>query len=325
MIFYKLDVQALFKAFSALNPLCFLIIIPVYCSVFIFRGLRWKILLPEAKSCSMPSLLDYMFLGYFINCIFPARAGDFYRSYLIGKERNINKVKVFASIFIERIFDGSIVLLFLIYAIVSFFREQWVYKLAISVGIFFWGGFIALMLLAKLGHPYQLFEKIENIAEKLPECFKKPIINGLNQINKHMQSFVDGLSVFHSLSDLLIAFGLTVIIWIVEITVIYTVIRGYGINAGYMSALFTLTLAVFGAMIPVTSTFLGPYQYAFIVGLGVFGIAKEQALAISLTTQFAIFALISVGCFISLVKKKMSIFNIKQEISSQDKELISNE
>ncbi|MFA6988564.1 MAG: lysylphosphatidylglycerol synthase transmembrane domain-containing protein [Candidatus Gastranaerophilaceae bacterium] len=324
LIFYKLDFHALLKAFSSLNPACFLVFLPIYFSTFIFRGFRWKFLLPEIKKSSMTSVLDYMFIGYFLNTILPARAGDFYRSYLIGKDYDVKKVKVFASVFLERIFDGSIVLLFLLYSIISFFREPWVYNLAIGVGLFFWGGFIVLLILAKFGHPEKLFRKTELFFQKLPVFLQNHLLFGLNQTEKHLKSFEEGLSIFHSFSDILVSFIFTAITWFIEITLIYIVIRSYGLNIGYMAAVFTLSLTVFSAMIPVSSTFFGPYQYAFIIGLAVFGISKEQALAISLTTQFAVFILIALGGAVALMKKHTNIFNIKKEISSH-KELISEE
>jgi glycosyltransferase 2 family protein len=325
LIFYKLDFHALLKEFSVLNPACFLAIIPIYFFTFIFRGLRWKVLLPEIKNSSMSYLLDYMFIGYFINSILPARAGDFYRSYIVGKDYDVKKVKVFASVLLERIFDGSTVLLFLLYSIISFFREPWIFNLAIGVGIFFWGGFLALLFLAKLKYPDSFFAKVGLVLQKLPAFLQKPLLFLLNQLEKHLKSFKDGLSVFHSFSDILMSFIFTTIIWLIEMVVIYIVIRSYGHNPGYMSAVFTLCLAVFSAMIPVTTSFFGPYQYAFILGLASFGISKEQALAVSLTTQFAIFSLISIGGLIALAKKHTNISLVKQEISSQQEELISKE
>lgn len=323
LIFNNLDIKQTLEAFKGLDPIILALIVPVYLLVFVLRAFRWKVILPEVNCCKFSTLMEYLFIGYTLNCFLPARAGDFYRSHLIGEKCCVKKVKAFAGIFIERIFDGSIVFLILLYSIISFFKEPWVYKLAIFVGCFFWGGFLLLMLLAKKGHPEKFFLRVNSFLKEKQFPFKEQTKIILSFLDKHLKSFIEGLDIFHSNKALFKIAFLTSGIWFLESFIIFIVAHSFGHPINLLSAMFTESLAVFGAMIPVATTFLGPYQYAFIVGLGTFNLTKEIALAISVACQTCLISTVTICGTISLLKNQINLSSIKQKISSNDEELIS--
>ena len=54
---------------------------------------------------------------------------------------------------------------------------------------------------------------------------------------------------------------------------------------GFAASLFVISLISFSTMIPSASSFIGPYQYAYILALGIFGIDKSTTLGISTIHQ----------------------------------------
>jgi uncharacterized membrane protein YbhN (UPF0104 family) len=64
-------------------------------------------------------------------------------------------------------------------------------------------------------------------------------------------------------------------------------------------------------MIPSTSVFLGPYQYAYILALGIFHIDKSTALAVSTVHQAILMLMLTIIGGYYLLKFNISVKEIK--------------
>ena len=80
---------------------------------------------------------------------------------------------------------------------------------------------------------------------------------------------------------------------------------------GFAASLFVISLISFSTMIPSTSVFLGPYQYAYILALGIFGVQKSTTLAISTVHQgILVLILVAIGGYY-LLKFNISVKDIE--------------
>jgi uncharacterized protein (TIRG00374 family) len=83
----------------------------VYLGAFLFRGLRWRLLLRHAAlghEVHLPSLrglTEMIFLSWFVNCIVPAKLGDGYRAYLLGKHTGADMGRTLGTVVGERMAD----------------------------------------------------------------------------------------------------------------------------------------------------------------------------------------------------------------------------
>ena len=82
----------------------FLAALILICSVVI-RAQRWQWLINVNHSPSIFSLFKLEMIGYFANNIFPLRAGEFYRAFLLNKKFDIKISYCLGTIALERIFD----------------------------------------------------------------------------------------------------------------------------------------------------------------------------------------------------------------------------
>jgi glycosyltransferase 2 family protein len=73
------------------------------------RAIRWRALLPDfpltTRRCFGP-----LMIGFMMNALFPARAGEFARSVVLGRKEKIPFTSVLGSVLLERIFDGVVLL-----------------------------------------------------------------------------------------------------------------------------------------------------------------------------------------------------------------------
>ena len=107
---------------------------------------------------------------------------------------------------------------------------------------------------------------------------------------------------------------MSMVIWGLEVYVAYLILSSFNLGLGFAAALFVISLISFSTMIPSTSVFLGPYQYAYILALGIFGVDKSITLAISTIHQALLIVILTIiGVFYLLV------FNIEMKNKEVEK------
>ena len=111
------------------------------------RTWRWHYMLRPIKSIPQKRLFPLVCIGYFGNNIYPFRAGELIRSYALKKGEGVPFMSSLATVFIERIFDGLVMLLFVflalpfVPAIPQFYRNLVTILTLILVGatvVFMW-------------------------------------------------------------------------------------------------------------------------------------------------------------------------------------------
>ena len=69
-------------------------------------------------------------------------------------------------------------------------------------------------------------------------------------------------------------------------------------------------------MIPSASVFVGPYQYAYILALGIFGVSKSVSLAVATVHQGIMMIILAILGGIFLLKFNISV---KDAVTEQNK------
>lgn len=316
LIFHKIDWVKLIQTFKLFDLKNLWIIIPLYISTLYLRGVRWKSLLLRNPKYSSYNLGVVFTIGSMLNIFLPARAGDVYRAYYLGATKQDKKMKIFGSIILERTLDGICVFLILLSAILLYCHQVWILNLAYMIGALFIGSFIAFYLIFKFNKVDFICEKLIVIISKLPEFISKPLKKIINKVNIHTNSFMEGFEVLDSIKYSSQAFIMSIIIWLIECLVAFLIIYSFHLNLGFSAALFVISLISFSTMIPSTSVFLGPYQYAYILALGIYSVDKSTALAISTLHQGILMIILSAIGGFYLLKFNLSIKNDKDNNQS---------
>src|SRR5574344_2632258 len=316
LIFYKIDFVKLLQTFKLFNFKNLWLIIPFYVSTLYMRGIRWKSLLLDDEKYSSYHLGAVFTVGSMLNIFLPARAGDVYRAYYLGSVKNESKMKLFGSIILERTFDGICVFLMLLLAILLSFKQQWILNIAYMIGFIFVGSFVAFYLIFKFNKVDFVFEKLILLCNKLP--WKDFTIKSLEKLQGYTKSFIEGFESLNSLRYTTEAFVMSVIIWGIEVYVAYLIINSFNLVFGFTAAMFVLSLISFSTMLPSTSVFLGPYQYAYILALGIYGTDKSTTLAISTIHQGLLALMLSIIGVYYLLKFKFSLKECREQVEKDN-------
>lgn len=309
VIFYKIDWGKLIYTFKTFDLKNLLYITPLYVSTLYLRGVRWKSLLCGNKKYKTVDLAALFTVGSMLNIFLPARAGDVYRAYYLGIAKQEKKMMLFGNIILERTLDGICVFLILLTAVLMYCNQQWIMNLTYMIGAIFIGSFIGFYLIFKFNKVDFICEKLSNLCAKLPEKLSQPTLKLIENIKIHTHSFMEGFCVLDSPKHSLEAFVMSMLIWGIESYVAFLIINSFHLHLGFSAALFVISLISFSTMIPSTSVFLGPYQCAYILALGIYGIDKSTALAISTVHQSILILILTIIGGIYLIKFNLSLKN----------------
>ena len=278
-----------------------------------FRGLCYRQLISKTIKAPLKFLIPLCLTGTALNILLPARAGDIFRAYYTGKKYEANKVKLFGTIMLERIFDGLIILSMLFLGIFIYNKNPLAQKLCTGGVIIFFGSLIFAFLTVK-------FKKIDSVCnfllEKtrfLPDKIKTFFESCINFTNKTCNSFIDGFEILLYPKKLFIIILFSVGIWFFEALKYYVIIQGLNCEVSASIVLFIISFLALACMIPSTSIYIGPYQFAVISAFAIYNINKETALAASFIEQAAVTIITSIVATIFLLKNNISLKDIKKE------------
>lgn len=312
LVFYKIDWNELVKTFNDFDCKNMVLIVPFYLLTLYLRGIRWKALLLNNPKYSPLHLGEVFTVGSMLNIFLPARAGDVYRAYYLGEIKGEKKMKVFGSIILERTLDGISVFLLLLLAVLLYCKQAWILHLAYGIGALFLGSLIFFYVVFK-------FNKIDEICsflKKLTSGFNEKLLSAshkfIDNICSHVKSFMEGFEVLDNPLCWTIACVTSLVVWGIEAYVAYLIVDSFSLGLGFAAGLFVLSLISFSTMIPSTSVFLGPYQVAYIMALGIFGIEKSTALAVSTVHQGLLMIMLTVVGGFFLLKFNISMKEIKK-------------
>lgn len=266
-------------AFRGLNPLWVLPALGAYLLSFAFRTLRWRIMLRSVKPMSYRALFSYIVVGYMANNTLPARLGELVRAYVTGKREGLSRSGVFASILLERVFDGLTVVMILVGLLL--FCDQVGGELMRLVALggagLFLGGLAFLLLLAF--YPQFALGLTARLVRWLPGRAGVLLMHVVSR-------FMGGLNLLHRPADFLVAFMLSFGVWGAEVLVYWVYIQGFGFDLPFTAALLTLSVVNLAMLIPSSPAGIGVFQYAVQRSLMLFGVGGSAALSFSFAVHF---------------------------------------
>lgn len=259
-----------------------------YSFSMVVRIVRWQTLLQDIKAFSFRKVGTALLIGYAANNLLPARLGEIFRADFVGRRHQVSRSAIAASILLERVLDGLVVVSCLILGR-AFIPDQPVLLNTLSVTgmLTFCSIFLFLWL---LGRGYGM-----KWLTRFPPA-----------ITSRVQSFRKGLSVRRT-SSFSKAISLSLVIWLLEGLALWSVLRAVQVSLAWQQILTILGVTSLSTLIPSAPGYVGTYQYAYAFTLDLFGYEPAQGVAAATAFQVFLFGsvtLIGIGLYlyISLLK-----------------------
>lgn len=275
----------------------------VYILTYLVRAWRWKFILLPIKNCKIKNLFADLIIGFMANNILPLRIGEIVRAYINGENEKISKSSSFATIVVERVFDGIILFLILITIILLSPFPSWANTIAWTAAGIFLGILVIMYLLLIKERASEIF--LKKIFFFLPDKWKEKIISLFS-------SFVAGLKILKKRKEIIATIFLSIIVWLGEGLTLFLIAQAMQLNLSYVAACFTLTIISLGIILPSSPGFVGVYEFFGVLALGIYQIEKSPALSFIILLHFLQFAFIVSAGFIFLIKRNISIKELRQ-------------
>ncbi len=114
LFFWRTDLPELADALAEANYWWMLPAVGVWFVSAVLRSLRWHYLLRGLVSLRTATLYPIVIIGYMANNLLPLRTGELVRAYVLGERHKLSKVSALGTIAVERVFDGVVLVSFLL-------------------------------------------------------------------------------------------------------------------------------------------------------------------------------------------------------------------
>jgi uncharacterized protein (TIRG00374 family) len=255
------------------------------------RAWRWHYLLRPVKSIKTRIMFPITCIGYMGNNIYPARAGEVLRAVVLKRREGVPISASLATIVVERIFDGVVMLAFVFFnlarlaqmASVSVPVWKWtltIQELAIWGSVAFFGALLVFLLAAMFPHLTARFGQWF-IDRLLPARIRE-------QTSGIMHKFLDGLESLCSPFNILMVFFTSVIIWLLETVKYWFVMHSFPFQVNFFTLMLINGVVNLATTIPAAPGYLGTFDLPSIAILMANGIKQGLASAYTFVLHFAL-------------------------------------
>jgi hypothetical protein len=239
---------------------------------FWIRAWRWRYLLLPLKAIPLMPLFRSTVIGFMGNYLFPLRAGELIRAVAIGQSQQISNAGVLGSIVLERILDGMTlsILPFLVLAVLDL--PSWVMQVNLALLAIYMVA-LSIVMVSTIHRRTAIW--IKRFSGLLPGS----IAGRLASIAEH---FFHGMKGLNRAGALLPVLSLSLLCWLVHGMYYFLLFSALDLNLSIWAALVLQAVIGIGVMLPAGPGYVGNFEYSTVLGLALFGVAKEEAFAYSL-------------------------------------------
>jgi uncharacterized protein (TIRG00374 family) len=280
--------------------------------IFPLRARRWQALLaPTYGRIPFSPLWQSTAIGMMINNAIGGRLGEPARAFALTRlQPQVKFTAAFASLAVDRLFDGIVVLLLMLLATLDpAFQSD---KLVNGVPLASYLRGTAIFLGIILGGALFLLFAPETTARMTRAVFGAITPKYAPKIQGIVDGFVDGLRVLRKPALMAEVLIWTVIHWLCNALAFWIGFRALGIASPFSAALLLQGLIAIAVAAPSGPGFFGLFEGAAIIGLSFYGI--DRTLAISWGLGFHILSWIPIVVLgaMYLARMKLSLADIRR-------------
>ena len=283
LVFYKLDIGTVLMALKQANYYMFIPSLVMLAIALVIRTWRWHWLLYQTKTARFYSLFSSLMIGTAANMVLPARAGEFIRAYFLGRQEKISKTTAFATIVVERIFDGLTILLFLLLVVILTGAKSDEIRTVGYVGAAFYLGVLVGLFL--------LYFRKDFLVRLIEALLPQPLVAKIVGI---LDAFLEGMQVMRNGRQLLMVVLLSLATWVGFALSFWPILLAFDFGAPvpYYAAFLVIAFDALGLTIPGAPAGIGIFQYVTVVALRIAFTLSGAKLAANFDEVAAAFSLV---------------------------------
>ena len=260
------------------------------------RAWRWHFLLKPIKEIPTKTMFPITTIGYMGNNIYPARAGEVLRAVILKRREGISISASLATIIVERIFDGVVMLAFVFVnlpELAALTTESGFVGNIQQVAVIGTGIFLAALLTFLL-------------AAMFPQVTMKIALQGIRFLPQRLHTrviglasrFLDGLASLRSPWNVLMVFFTSVVIWLLETVKYWFVMHAFDFTVSFFALMLLNGLVNLATTIPSAPGYIGTWEAVTKAVLVAFLVDPETALGYAVVLHVALwFPITALGAY----------------------------
>lgn len=275
-----------------------------YILAVIIIALRWQFLLRAIKLVRLSALSQLVFIGYMGNNVYPLRAGDALRIYLLRRNHDVPLLRATTVVVLERLIDGCVMLSFIFLSLLFIDVQSPALATITSVTapLFVFALLVALFLAAK---PHLLRALIRALKHLLPNSLGNPV-------SRIGEDVIVGLEGLRSPACLLGAIASSFVTWAIEAGTYWLVMQAFGLQLNYAVALLLVGAVNLAGLIPASPGQVGVNEFVIITILGALNQPVAAATAYAVVVHLVIWLAPTIIGFALLIRQGMGWADIRR-------------
>ncbi|NIM93204.1 MAG: flippase-like domain-containing protein [Anaerolineales bacterium] len=280
------------------------------------RTWRWHYLLRPIKKIPILKLFPIVTIGYFGNNIYPARAGELLRAFILRQTDEVPVSTSLATIIIERAFDGIVMLSFV------FINLHELASLTSDSG--FIGNIRTLTLLGAAAFFIAvLIFFVMAIFPERSKIFTQMLINRFipPRFRPAIESFTDrflvGLVSLRSPFDVLMVLITSIVIWLFETWKYWFVMHAFDFQVSFFALMLMNGIVNLATTLPSAPGYFGTFDAPGIAVLVAYGVPQEIATGYTFVLHAALWLPITILGAYYMAKSQLSWRSVQQELAEE--------
>jgi uncharacterized protein (TIRG00374 family) len=263
------------------------------------RTWRWHYLLRSVKAISLKRLFPVVVIGYMGNNVYPFRAGEVIRAYVLKRDEDVSISASLATIVVERIFDGLVMLIFVFVALpFADFKASWLRDIVFFSTLVFWGAFLAFLVVAL--RPAQMRRIYTTVLDR---ALPARTAETAKRLADH---FMLGLENLRRPRDLFMTLLSSVFIWLTETTKYWFVMHAFDFRVSFFALMVMTAVVNLATTLPSSPGYVGTFDTPGIKTLTAYGIRESTAASYTLVLHAALWLPITLLGFFFLYREGLN-------------------
>ncbi len=300
-----LEWHAFSSAVSDAQYIWLLPAVAVYFGAVWLRTWRWHYMLRHMKHISVAELFPVVVIGYMGNNVYPARAGEVIRSYVLKKKEGVSVSASLATVALERLFDGLVMCAF-VFATLPFVPLPAFYaSIVVGFSLLFFAVLVVFLLLA--ANPDRTDALAARmIALTMPRRFRP-------RATTLASKFLIGLHALRSPRELAMILLTSTTIWLTETGKYWVIAQAFPALEVNFAVLMLMTAVVnLATTLPSAPGYVGTFDKPGIEILKAFGQPANVAAAYTIVLHVALWLPITLLGFVYMAKESLRWRELQQ-------------
>lgn len=255
--------------------------IAVYFLAVWVRTWRWDYLLRPIKQIPVGRLFPVVVIGYMGNNVYPFRAGELLRSFVLRQQEDVSMSSSLATIVVERVFDGLVMLLFVFVALPFAPLPSDSIRLVVIMGsVLFLGALLIFFAVAAVPERFMSVTRLF-VDRLVPERLRLSVIG-------FAERFIVGLAALRSGRGLVMIFLTSVIIWLLETVKYWFVMHAFDFTVSFFALMLMNGVVNLATTLPSAPGYIGTFDGPGIAVLTLYGVDAAVATAYTFTLHAAL-------------------------------------